>query len=490
MTDIRKTRAGIYARQSHGNERSIGQQLDACTADAATIGAEVTATYEDKLSASRHARKGRDDWPRLLADLTAGKLDMVIMWESSRGDRELESWAGFLNLLRRTGTLVRVTDHHHTYDPRKPRDWRTLAEDGVDNAYESEKTRQRVLRDTAAHAESGGPNGPTPYGYHREYRIGKGGKAELVAQTEHPEQAEIVAEVFRRVGAGQPIRVIARDLDQRGIPSPGQWREGDSGWTPEHIRDMVHRETYCGTRVHRLKETGQLVGKVKAVWPELVTPAAFAKANRVLDHNRRERWRAKETEHVLSGVAICEACGDRYYGRGKGGKVRYSCKNPACGKSITGADLEDRVLAYVLGRLARKDVLAELEHAGADGDAEHQAATDDLDRLTAELDTWRDSAAKGETTPATMAKVERGYADRIVKAQQRLRRVALPPPLRDLLDAEGDLPERWAAAPVPARRQIIGYLVHVRVAAGQRGIRLPADQRVTVQWKAATRVVS
>jgi site-specific DNA recombinase len=52
----------------------------------------------------------------------------------------METWGGFLKRCRKHGVLIHATCHDTTYDPRKPRDFRSLAEDGVDAMYESDKT--------------------------------------------------------------------------------------------------------------------------------------------------------------------------------------------------------------------------------------------------------------------------------------------------------------------------------------------------------------
>lgn len=480
MTRVRNgtLRAVIYGRQSHGSERSIDQQREACRRDAQTEGYTIVADYSDPISASRYARTQRDEWPLLLADIAAGKVDVVVLWESSRGDRQASSWLAFLELCRQRKTLIRVTDHRRSYDLDVPRDWRTLAEDGTDSQYESEKSRQRLLRDAVAHAESGGANGPVPYGYQR-FKDSTTGR--FARQIEHPEQAETVRQIFTAVAQGHPIRAIVRDLDQRGIPSPGRWRDNDSGWTTEHIRDMVRRKTYLGIRVHRPKAGGPPM-ETRGRWDPLVSQELWRRANRVLDGYRAGAG-AKAAEHVLSGIPTCAACGDRYYGRALAGGSRYNCK--ACGKAVDGADLEDRVLAYVLGRLAQDDIHEQLRRVGDDQDGEHAAAAAELDRLTGELDEWRDSAAKGETTPATMARVESGYGERITRARARLERVSLPPAVRDLLDPREDLIQRWARMPVPARRSVVAALVTVSVKPGRRGVRAPIGQRVTVEWKGA-----
>jgi hypothetical protein len=49
------------------------------------------------------------------------------------------------------------------------RDWGSLAEDGVDCAYESEKTSVRIRRHVAAAMLARAPFGHCPYGSERDY---------------------------------------------------------------------------------------------------------------------------------------------------------------------------------------------------------------------------------------------------------------------------------------------------------------------------------
>lgn len=458
-------RAGIYGRQSHASKRSIDEQLAECTRDAEAEGYDVVGTYTDKISASRHARKQRDDWPRLLADVDAGRLDVVVMWESSRGDRELESWAGFLSLCRDHGALIRVTDDGETYDVRKPKHWRQLASEGVSNAYSSDETSQRNLRTARSSAKAGRPNGPVPFGYTRTYDPKT---RELIEQSPVPDEAAVVEEIFRRVAKGEPVKTLAGELTGRG----------GRGWTPHGIREVVRRKAYIGVRSHNGDPETHA-----AVWPAIIDEALFWRANRVLDERAEHHWRSSRMEHVLTGIPVCDVCGGVYggsdsrrYGR------RYSCRNNGCGY-LNADELEDLVLAYVLGRLAKRDVYSKLRRAGENADKELDAAKTEAENLRARLDEWRDSAARGETSPASLAKIERDLTAQIAAADRKAERAGIPPAVRELVDAEDELPERWAAMPLAARRDVVGALVDVVVVKGRRGVKVPIGDRVTIAWK-------
>ncbi len=122
-----------------GRQRSNDEQHDDNQRAADEHGWKLGKPYRDTGSASRYASKRRDDFDRLVADLEGDRFgaQVLILWESSRGSRRLSQWALFLELLEERGVAVHVTSHGRTYDLTKPRDRRTLQEDGTDAEYES-----------------------------------------------------------------------------------------------------------------------------------------------------------------------------------------------------------------------------------------------------------------------------------------------------------------------------------------------------------------
>jgi site-specific DNA recombinase len=470
-----KPRAGIYARQSHAKLKSIEEQITECRRDADAQGFNVVEVYSDGESASRYAKRPRPDHARLLADLDPGGMDVVVMWESSRGDRDLTSWSAFLDLARERHVLIRVTDHRRTYDMSIPRDWRTLAEDGVDNGYESEKTRQRIHRSVRAMVDAGRATGVTPYGYMRRYDTVT---REFIEQVPHPDQAPVVAEIVDRVADGETLAAIARDLNARGVPPPSTNRPTAKGqrWYFNSVRRIAQNEAYVGV----LRHNGD---RHDGAWPPIVDAARFYAAQRVLDGRKGQGWRSDRVEHLLTGIPTAEACGRAMAGRLERatGYRRYACRG--CGCTYVDADAtEALVLAYVLGRLARPDVYSTLRRAGEDADRELAAARAEAATLRARLDEWRESAVRGETSPASLATIEAGLTSQITDADRRAERAGVPPAVRALADARTDLAARWAAMPQAARRDVVAALVTVTVAPGRKGIKTPAEDRVRVAW--------
>ncbi|WKU03863.1 recombinase family protein [Micromonospora sp. HUAS LYJ1] len=444
MTDSTQERAAVYGRQSRGKAKSIGEQLDAGAYVIAAEGWEHAGNYQDGTSASRSARTVRDDWQRILADIAVKAFTVLIMWESSRGDRTPETWFAFLSLCRAQGVRIHIISHERTYDLSLPRDWKTLAEEGVSNAYETELLSLRVRRGHAGSAAAGRPShGRTPYGYRRTYDPATG---ELVGQVADETTAPVVREIVARIAKGDAISTIVNDLNARQVPTIGA-----KAWYRQRVIDIARNVAYVGIRV---LNDQQFPGD----WPAIVEPAVFWETQAILSNPARITTRPGRQKHLLSYLGTCGPCGSNLTAvRG-----RYRCLAPGC-VTIVQAPTDDMVTRMVLSRLARPDAYTALRQAGADSDREVLAARKEAAELTAKLDEWRLSAALGETSPASLAVIEADLTRKIRTAERRAEHASIPPALRQILEPGTDVRVRWDAAPLPARREVIRALAVIKV---------------------------
>src|ERR1039457_2052742 len=113
-------RAGVYERVSNAKDkraRSVAEQngdnRQACDREGWT----VVRTFQDpNRGASRFTARAREAYAQTLAAIGAGELDILVLWESSRGGRELEAWAGLLNACRQHHVKIYVPSHGRLYD--------------------------------------------------------------------------------------------------------------------------------------------------------------------------------------------------------------------------------------------------------------------------------------------------------------------------------------------------------------------------------------
>lgn len=462
-------RAVIYCRVSaddRKDERSVGEQEAECRLAAVALGWTVVEVFVDNdVSASRYARKGRPGHEALLAYLGNQQVDVLMLWETSRGDRELERWAGLLNLCRRREVRIHVTTHERTYDLEVARDWKAMATDGVDNAYASEETRNRVARAVRANAQQGRPHGKLPYGYVRTYDE-RGG---FLAQIEHPEQAAVVRECGRRVAAGESLYSIAQDLNARGVPAP---RGG--AWIPTQIKRLVTNPRYVGQRVHQ----GVVIGQ--AVWPAILDGATFAECTRRMSDPRRHSTRDRSLKYLLTGILRCGECGSPCRVIKNRGYHSYACwggKGTFC-VSVRTIHAEEFVVEQLVERLEQPDILSGI---AARSDRAVADAESDAGELRTRLKGFYDQAALGKISPAGLAAIEEQLLPQIDEADERALQAPVPKFLRDV--AGPGARKRWDRLELGRQREIVDKLAELRVGKTVRGARFDFRRLGESRWR-------
>lgn len=481
-------RAGQYLRVSvdkSGRARSNDEQQRDNERDAAAENWRMVKTYRDPdRSASRYATKAREDYDLLLRDIARREIDLLYLWEPSRGSRRVSEWVTLIELAEAKHVLIRVTSHGRTYDPANPRDRRSLLEDAVDSEYESGKVSVRVKRAAAASAAEGRPWGKVPYGYEREYDPHTGA---LVSQTPDPVTAPVLKEIVARILRGDPVRTIADDLTERGIPTPAQYRnvrrglptESLRGWSRGTLRTLLQSPTSVGLRVHQ----GAVVGE--AGWEPLVSASDYQTVQQLLRSRVLRMNPGSAVKHLLSGIAECGVCGARCVRQINNGIPSYVCGGlPArpgeprpSRKHVTRAQdgLDAMVTLHVVDRLADPALLEGISRAAAGADERAAVAVRELGELQARLAQFEESAkTKGGMLAASFERVAAGLVEQIAEVQGRMAQASgLPPAVLDL--AGPDAVQRWAGiqSDKSRQRQVVRALVRVVVHRSnlRRGVR-------------------
>jgi len=130
-----------------------------------------------------------------------------------------------------------------------------------------------------------------------------------------------------------------------------------------------------------------------------------------------------------------------------------------------------------IARLNRPD-LAELL-AGDDSAA--SAALDEARALRARLDSFYDSAAAGEITPAALARIEAGLLPKIEAAERK----ATPSTASPLLTmfTVGDAEQTWAALSIAQRRDLLRVLMVPVIHKTRQGARRLDPEFIEIKWK-------
>jgi DNA invertase Pin-like site-specific DNA recombinase len=464
---IARDDAWIYARRSRKSDThaSVEAQTERALDEITQHGWRHAGTLDEEISASRFARKDREAWPKLLELIKDGKVGVVVLWESNRGDRTLESWAGFLELCRVTGTRIYVITHEHLYDLNIARDWETLASEGVKNHAFSNQLSSDISRGKRLAMRRGRAQGPPPYGYRAAYNpdTGKTAGWEIAG-----DQAAIVREVIARAGASVPMKEIARDLNERGVPT----RTG-AAWDATTVRGMARNPAYAGLL---LLPDGTLAERQEqadgARWPAIVERGEHEAAVAVLD-GRASGSRPGRVTHLMGNLAACD-CGQMIHSHGR---ANYACR---AGHMVVRGWWLDEIVSFSVKAYLRKPAARD----AFETDSGPRAA-----RLRAELD------ALGRRRKRYVALAADGDEDaddvlaelrpKITAARRELDAVTIVPALRELLTAE-DMDEAWKSLTVQARRAAISAVTGVTVARVPKGAtreQRDDEERVQFDWQ-------
>lgn len=464
-----------YTRKSTADGgKSAADQLAEIVEDLEFEGHEVGEKFSDpESSASRFRRSDPQDFVRLMAKIEAGACDGIAMWESSRGSRDPEIWFPLLGACRRTGTLIRVTSHGRTYDMRNRRDWKTLADDGVASADESELKSERSRRGHRIAAKSGTPSGQLLFGHVRIYDE----RGKYVETVLHPERSAVVMEIFNRIAVSDEVTAIARDLNERNVARAGRYN--DSVWRTCLIRQIVRNPGYAGLRVHKQRIVG------KAAWPAVVSEDLWRRANAVLDDPQRRTARSTELKHLLGGAARCghPSCPGRpavtakrgrraqparpgrliSRGRDRQCRRRYACE--VCEKSsIVAEELDAFIERLVLERLAREDGRSLFQPVVRTADLDAASARvgeleDQLRELAQDLAARKISSHLAGATEAILL-------PQLEEAKAKKQALEAPAPLAWLGDI--DVVSRWESLGIRLQREVVRAVADIVVGPATR----------------------
>lgn len=454
-------------------------------------------------SASRFAKKPRVGWEAVLAYLQTNPVDVLILWEVSRGDRRLGPWVGLLDLCREHHIKIHVVKDDETYDPTDQRDRRALAQEGLEAESESERTSRRIQRDKRASALDGRPPGRLNFGYRREYDD----RGYYVRTLIDEQQAHIKRDIIDAgVVAGRSLSAIVRELNERrdqvraeawraardaaSGPDPWvdrrqavqelvahgrRWDPPEGGrWHTMTVRRLALSPTYAAKRLHR----GVVVGDGR--WPAITDEQTFNLVTVILSDPSRRKQAGTRLRYQLAGAARCARDGCNGLIR-SGHRNEYRCASClSCSINMAAADF---IINGLMVRRLRIPGVFDLLTAEGD-DAGLDAAERDERDLQQRLDDHYREAAAGRLTARGLGMVEADLLPQIEAARARvgrLRQSAAPSRLRGLDPLE--LAATWVDQPPAIRRDVIMLLADVRLSANSKGKRATPWRFAESRWR-------
>jgi site-specific DNA recombinase len=434
-------------------------------------------------SASRHAKKARDDFEDLIGAITsdpapAGVRRIVVAYEASRYYRDLDAYLRLRKACMGSGTLLCYNGQ--VYDLSRRDDRKATAQHAIDAEDEADSIQERNIRTVNLQAQAGKPHGRLTFGYLREYAV-VGGRQRCIRQYEDPVRGPIVVKALKHIDSGQSARSLLLWMNA----TPEAARPDGAPWMPRTLRVMLLNRAYIGERTHNGTH-------VKGTWEPLrglETAQGRALFNRVtarLTDPSRRTVRGTAVSHLLTFLALCGECGDHamlcWQSRQTTRPGSLSCEpkgDVSMKESVVNAYVEEAVIAWFSNKAAARAALVPNEENVEEKLASIQRLVDGYEEQLAEArelaETLNPDTGRPRLTIASLASLEERIQPKLDAEREKLHRMTgVSPVLLRMLESK-DPQVEWNGVPatgnepaVPGlplelKREIIRNVVTVRL---------------------------
>jgi len=376
----KKHRCAIYTRKStdEGLEQafnSLDAQREACAAFIQSQkheGWTVSPTLYDDGGLSGGTLQ-RPALQRLLADIEAGQIDVIIVYKVDRLTRALSDFAKLVEIFDRRGvSFVSITQQFNTTTSMGRLTLNVLLSFAQ---FEREVIGERVRDKIAASKKKGmWMGGMPPLGYDVKDR-------KLVV---NDEEARTVVGIYRRYLALKSVRVLMDALADAGTRSKRRLRPDGNEYGGQKLSRgalylMLQNRIYRGEITHNGKS-------YPGEHPTIIEQPLWDEVQAMLAQNRLERATGTRAEHpsLLAGLVFDESGGrlTPTYAVKKGTRYRYyvstglligAKKEHSNGRRIPAGNLEglviDRLRAFFADPRA---VLDAIDHESGGGSGQRQ----------------------------------------------------------------------------------------------------------------------
>ncbi|MFA6290072.1 MAG: recombinase family protein [Opitutaceae bacterium] len=345
----RQKAAYVYVRQSTmgqvRNHQESTERQYALKDKAISLGWPATGMQilDGDLGISGATSSGRDDFKRLVAEVSLGEVGAVFALEASRLARSNADWHRLIEICALTGTLI--IDEDGCYDPADFNDGLLLGMKAQMSQAELHFLRARLQGGKLNKAKKGQLRFPLPVGLCYD----DAGAIVLDPDAEVRGAVELLLALFRETGSGY---AVAQTFAARGLKFPkraygGVWN-GRLIWghlTDDRVRSVVKNPAYAGVYafgryrcVKYVLANGEVRSRVKAMprpsWlveiqnhhPGYISFDEHLHNLDILQRNRTNgedtllSGPAREGLAILQGLLVCRLCGrhltPRYQGNG------------------------------------------------------------------------------------------------------------------------------------------------------------------------------
>lgn len=508
-----RRRAIVYVRQStqqqvleHRESTARQYALADCAVALGWPNAAVEVIDEDQ-GRSGGSTAGRSGFQRLLAEVAADRVGLILGLEMSRLARSCKDWHALLELCSIYRTLL--ADADGLYDPSHYNDRLLLGLKGTMSEAELHVLKSRLQEGMWNKARRGAVVNHPPIGYVRT----PGGDFVIDPDEQVQGVVRLIFTEFVRRGSvnGLLKQLVRHDVKVPVRPHSGlergelQWRRPNRATLLNLLHHPIyagayrwgHRETDARKKIPGRPNTGRTLKPhdecrvlIRDRFPAYVSWDEFERNQEKLAENGTLGKLLSAPRHgpsILAGLVVCGRCGRRMlvgYGNTGGSSnaktLRYGCQREAIdygGKacqSLSGATLESAVVERLLQAVSPASL--ELSLAAADDVERERKQLDDhwrrrLERSRYEVEQARRQYATVDPEHRLVARELERRWDEALRADERLQaeyaRFArecprrLSPTDREQIRALAqDLPALWRADTTgPEDRQAIARLL-------------------------------
>jgi site-specific DNA recombinase len=465
---VSPARVGAYARISSdrdGDGLGVERQLEDCERLAERKGWMIVERFVDD-DVSAWSGKQRPEYARCLEALRSGAIDGLLVYDLDRlhrQPRELEDFIGLCEQLRLTNVASASGDIDLTTADGQFQA-RILAAVAKKESDDKSRRIRRKHEELAVNGKLSG-GGSRPYGYDDDRK------------TLRPAEAAIVRECARRFLAGESIRAIAADLNERAIPTVS-----GGGWSPQTLRRMLGSARIAGQREHK----GEIVAT--AEWKAIIKPSDSAKIRaKLADPERRTNRSARR--YLLTRLLKCGHCGEYLVSRPRSdGQRRYVCASgpgfSGCGHLyITADEVEAWVLDACFYRLDSPELAASIDSRNS-GQPEAERWQQEADQAHAQLEELAAAYGERQITMAEWRAARAPIEKRQTAARKQLAKATRTTVLDGYVGNAAKLRAQWEALDLTRQHAIVAAVVdHVSVAPGRRGYNRFDESRLRPFWR-------
>lgn len=454
------TRAAAYARYSTSRQKetSIAAQLKAIQGYCKHKGYQLVGMpYVDEARSGTNV--SRTAFQDLLEDARLSRFDVIVVYDLSRGARDIADWFAFRKEMAIQGIQVESATGG-IGDIEDPSDFLQESVQAAVGQFMVMQSRQKSIAAKTIRAERGlFGGGIPPLGYDIV-----DGRYVINAR-----EAPVIRTIFTMYAQGSSYTDIMYEVDKSGVRGKRGQR-----LTKNTLHYILKNERYAGTFIwneYTMRHMHTWVGKkneeyvrIENAIPAIIDKHTFDAVARRMAKNKKNtlnNTRVKDRHYLLSGIIRCAECGASMAGTTTTSKgyqyKRYTCitrhKLKSCALRDIKADaLEAHLVGFIRQRILKPEAISgmlDIIYAN-DSTAEADAIAQEILTLEGRIAKLYDAIERGLNTELAIDRIHQNN-DKKQALQQRLAnlpkstlpdRALLAKLLRQDMDAAFDSPQQ------------------------------------------------